>query len=153
MAHFAEKVAAFVASSDYDDLPDADRCAVERSIFDTVGTMLAGRTSAHGGMVEKFGFGVSQAGYRALKRVLQLHPFDSLPGLKHRYFFAGTHWKLEDSSDCGMKVRIEQGKEGKQVDSRVPKDLLANLRWFSELKDFSEAAHLAEVSLSKKGEI
>jgi len=54
MAHFAEKVAAFVASSEYDDLPDADRCAVERSIFDTVGTMLAGRTSAHGGMVEKF---------------------------------------------------------------------------------------------------
>jgi hypothetical protein len=106
-----------------------------------------------GAKVEKFGFGVSQAGYRALKRVLQLHPFDSRPGLKHRYFFAGTHWKLEDSSDCGMKVRVEQGKDRKQVDSRVPKDLLANLKWFSELKDFSEAAHLAEVSLSKKGEI
>lgn len=106
-----------------------------------------------GGRFEKFGFGVSQAGYRALKRVLQLHPFDSIPGIKHRYFFAGTHWKLEDSSDCVMKVRVEQGNDGKQVDSRVPKDLLANLRWFSELKDFGEAAHLAEVFLSKKGEI
>lgn len=101
----------------------------------------------------KFRFGVSQAGYLALKRVLQLHPFDSLPGLKHHYYFAQAYWKIEDSSDCGMKVRIEQGKNGKQVDVRVPKDLLANLRWFAELKDFTEAAHLPEVVHSRGGEI
>jgi hypothetical protein len=98
-----------------------------------------------GGELKKFRFGVSQADYRALKRVLQLRPFDSLPGLKHRYFFAEAYWKLEGSSDCGMKVRVEQSKDGKQVDVRVPKDLLANLRWFAELKDFSEAAHLPEI--------
>jgi hypothetical protein len=101
----------------------------------------------------KFRFGVSQSGYRALKRVLQLHPFDSLPGLKHRYYFAEAYWELEDSSDCGMKVRVEQGKNGKQVDVRVPKVLLANLRWFAELKDFSEAAHLPEITHSPNGEI
>ena len=44
-----------------------------------------------------------------------------------------------------MKVRVEQGKDGRQVDVRVPKDLLANLRWFAELKDFGEASHLPEV--------
>lgn len=105
------------------------------------------------GELRKFRFGVSQAGYRALKRVLQLHPFDSLAGLKHRYYFAEAYWKLEGSSDCGMKIRVEQGKNGKQVDVRVPKDLLANLRWFAELKDFSGAAHLPEVAHSQSGEI
>jgi hypothetical protein len=106
-----------------------------------------------GGESRKLRFGVSQSGHRALKRVLQLHPFDSLPGLKHRYYFAEAYWGLEDSSDCGMKVRVEQGKNGKQVDVRVPKDLLANLRWFAELKDFSDAAHLPEVAQSPIGEI
>ena len=106
-----------------------------------------------GGESRKFRFGISQSSYRALKRVLQLHPFDSLPGLKHRYYFAEVYWKLEDSSDCGMKVRVEQGNNGKQVDVRVPKELLANLRWFAELKDFSGAAHLPEVAHSRNGEI
>jgi hypothetical protein len=41
-----------------------------------------------GGKLRVFRFGVSRAGYRALKRVLQLRPFDSLPGLEHRYYFA-----------------------------------------------------------------
>lgn len=94
---------------------------------------------------KKFRFGVSQAGYRALKKVLQLRPFDAMPGVPQRYFFGQAYWKVADSSDCGMQVRVEQGKSGKQVDVRVPKELLANLRWFSELKSFSEAAHLPEV--------
>lgn len=106
-----------------------------------------------GGESRKLRFGVSQAGYRALKRVLQAHPFDSLPGLKHRYYFAEAHWNVEDSSDCGMRVRVEQGRNGKQFDVRAPKDLLANLGWFAELKDFSEAAHLPEVADSLSGEI
>jgi 2-methylcitrate dehydratase PrpD len=53
MATFAEGVAEFVAGADFDDLPVADRGAVERSVLDTVGAMLAGRTSAHGAIVEK----------------------------------------------------------------------------------------------------
>ncbi len=105
-----------------------------------------------GGESRKFRFGVSQSGYRALRRVLQLHPFDSLPGLRHSYYFAAAYWMPDDSSDCGMKVRVEQGKTGKQVDVRVPKDLLANLRWFAELRDFREAAHLPEVTNSRSGE-
>ena len=107
--------------------------------FGLIGIRISGKS-------KRFRFGVTQAGYRGLKRVLQLHPFDSLPGLKHCYYFAEAFWSLEDSSGCGMKVRIEQGKNGKQVDVHVPKDLLSNLRWFAELKDFSEAAHLPEVA-------
>jgi hypothetical protein len=98
------------------------------------------------GIYKKFQFGVSYKGYLALKRILQLRPFDKLPGLKHKYFFAQAYYKITDMSDCGVYIRVEQDKNGKQMDVRVPKDLLANLIWFSELKSFDEAAHLPEVS-------
>ena len=98
------------------------------------------------GIYKKFQFGVSYKGYLALKKILQLRPFDMMPGLKHRYFFAEAYYKIEDTSDCGMYVRVEQGKNGKQIDVRVPRDLMANLIWFSELKSFDEVAHLPEVT-------
>ncbi len=85
-------------------------------------------------------------GYRALRKVLQLRPFDVMSGIKQRYFFTGTYYKTQDSSNCGMYVRVEQGREGKQIDIGVPKDLLANLIWFGKIEDFSEAAHLLEVT-------
>lgn len=96
------------------------------------------------GEYRKFRFGISHAGYRALKKVLQLRPFDTMPGVRQKYFFAEAYYKIQDSSDCGMYVRVEQGKDGKQVDVRVPMDLLANLIWFGQIKDFSEASHLSE---------
>ncbi len=96
-----------------------------------------------GGESRKFCFGVSQAGYRALKRVLQLRPFDSSPGLKYHYYFAAVYRKAKDSLE--MQIRVEQGKNGKQCAAHAPKDLLANLRLFMELKDFSEAAYLSDV--------
>ncbi len=97
------------------------------------------------GTYKKFQFGVSYAGYRALKRVLQIRPFDMMPGLKYRYFFTRSYAKSSDSSDCKMDIRVEQDKNAKKTGVRVPKDLLANLIWFSEIKNFDEAAHLPEV--------
>jgi len=45
-----------------------------------------------------FRFGVSRAGYLALKRVLQTRPFNQLPGLRHRYFSyrAFSAWKTSE---------------------------------------------------------
>ena len=114
-----------------------DAFEAEEQYFGVVGVEI-------GDVSKTFRFGVSASGYRALKRVLQLRPLDLMPGIKQRYFFAGGFWSLEDSSDCGMHVRVEQGRDGKQVAEKAPRDLLANLRWFAELKDFSEAAHLPE---------
>ncbi|HYE73115.1 MAG TPA: hypothetical protein VEF04_07290 [Blastocatellia bacterium] len=37
------------------------------------------------GTHQKFQFGISQAGYRALRKILQLRPFDTMPGVKQRY--------------------------------------------------------------------
>ncbi|GAA0988403.1 MmgE/PrpD family protein [Acrocarpospora macrocephala] len=46
----AERIAAFVAGTP--EVPAADLDAIERSFLDTVGTMLAGRTSEHGRIME-----------------------------------------------------------------------------------------------------
>lgn len=39
------------------------------------------------GQQRRFRFGLNRDGYEAFKRVLQLHPFDQMPGTRCRYFF------------------------------------------------------------------
>ena len=95
-----------------------------------------------GGVSKKFQFGISQNGYRELRKLLQLRPFDSMPGVTNRYFFANTYGKLPDSSNYRSYFRVEQGRDAKKVEIIVPKNLLANLVWFSQIKDFGEAEHL-----------
>ena len=97
------------------------------------------------GIYKTFQFGVTDAGHKALKRVLQLRPFGNMAGVEQRYFFARSYYKIAGGSECRAYFRVEQGKDGKQVEIELPKELLANLIWFAEIKDFSEAAHLPEV--------
>ena len=102
-----------------------------------------------GKICKQFQFGVSLDGYRALRIILQLRQFNAMPGLKHRHFFALSYGEISDSSDYKVGIRIEQGKNGRKIEARVPKDLLANLVWwvwFSQIKDFAEAAHLPPVN-------
>src|SRR5205807_2702189 len=75
------------------------------------------------GSSKTFQFGVTPAGHKALRRVLQLRPFDYIPGVKRRYFFARSYYKLPTGSECGAYFRVEQGKAGKQVEIHLPKDL------------------------------
>ena len=93
---------------------------------------------------KQFQFGTSLNGYRALRRILQLRPFDTMSGITQRYFFAGSYGTIPNSSEFTADVRVEQNREGKKVEVRVPKDLLSNLVWFAGIKDFGEAAHLPE---------
>ena len=103
---------------------------------------------------KQFQFGISSNGYRALRKIFQLRPFDTMPGLKQRYFFAGSYGKIPSTSEFRTDVRVEQNREGKNVEVRVPKDLLSNLVWFATIKDFADAAHLPEAKLrAAKGEI
>jgi hypothetical protein len=95
------------------------------------------------GEIRKFRFGVPLAGYHALKRILQLRPFEIMPGLKHRYFFTGNYGRRE-LPKCEVTIRVEQGKGGMQMRVEMLMPLLQNLIWFQGLKDFSEAAHLPE---------
>jgi len=96
---------------------------------------------------KQFQFGISSNGYRALRKIFQLRPFDTMPGLKQRYFFSGSYGKIPNTSEFRTDVRVEQNVEGKNVEVRVPKDLLSNLVWFATIKDFADAAHLPESKL------
>ncbi len=103
-----------------------------------------------GSVIKKFHFGVTRQGYLTLKKVLQLRPFDMMPGLKHQYFYAGGSFRLINTEtlelgDCEIAVRVEQGKNGRTISFEAPKELMQNLNWAKQLKDFSEAAHLTEV--------
>ena len=90
----------------------------------------------------RFRFGVSREGYISLKQVLQLRPFDQMPGLKCRYFFVPGARRLSENRAM-MTIRVEQGRDGKQVEIEALRDVVANLMWFYELEDWSKAAHLA----------
>src|SRR5260370_8835259 len=89
-----------------------------------------------GGVSKQFQFGVSIDGYGALRRILQLHPFDSMPGVKHKHFFARSYGTIPGSSDYKIHVRVEQNRDGKQIEVRRPKDFLSNLVLFSEINAF-----------------
>lgn len=89
-----------------------------------------------------FELGISGASYRALRRVLQIRPFDQTPGVTYRYFVEYAHSKRDDAEGCIGKVRIEQGREAKGFDVEVPEQLIANLLWFFEMDSHAPASHL-----------
>jgi hypothetical protein len=93
------------------------------------------------GEQRRFRFGVSRDGYLALKHVLQLRPFDQMPGAQSRYFFVPAVRRLEGERVM-LTVRVEQGRDGRQVESEASRDVVANLMWFYELDDWSKAEHL-----------
>ena len=90
------------------------------------------------GKQKLFRFGVDRKGYLALKRVLQLRPFDQIPGIKYRYFYDHSALRLDTNDYTIIRVRVEQGRDGKLLESEAPRSLDANLRWFSQLKDWSQ---------------
>jgi len=102
-----------------------------------------------GGTSKQFEFGVSREGYRALRKIMQLTPFDSMPGVSRKFFFVSKYGKLANSLNYRGFVRVEQGRDGRELEVSLPKDLLANLVWFSEIKEFREAAHLPQVEAKR----
>ncbi|MEJ7847460.1 MAG: hypothetical protein WKF92_05160 [Pyrinomonadaceae bacterium] len=92
---------------------------------------------------KKFQFGVSRPGYLALKRCVQIRPFDMLPGLKYRYFYANSCLPYGTGKHL-MKVRIELNRDATTKQLEIPKDLHANFLWFDRLRSFDEASHLEQ---------
>lgn len=84
-------------------------------------------------------FGLTLGGYRALKRILSLRPFDRMLGLKYRYFVAGSFGK-------GVAgIRVELGMAAKNLDVKVPQELASNLLWFARVDNPKALTHLTEV--------
>jgi hypothetical protein len=72
-------------------------------------------------------------------KVLNLRPFDQLPGQLHRYFFARSTRKLENGG-AEVGIRVEVGNDAETSNVTVPLEFAANLVWLSELKDWSEVS-------------
>jgi hypothetical protein len=90
---------------------------------------------------KQFRIGISRESYLALKQLFETRPFDQMPRISYLYFFVPNVQRLDDGR-VRMTVRVEQGKDGKQIEIKTPKELFANLKWFFELDDWSKADHL-----------
>lgn len=89
-----------------------------------------------------FEFGVSEPSYRALRRVFQMRPFDTMPGLKYRYFVGYPCGRSNDPLRCHGTIRFEQGNSTKGISVELPHDLIANLLWFYKMDSLEPASHL-----------
>jgi hypothetical protein len=93
-----------------------------------------------------FKFGVERTGYLAQRRIFESPPFGSMPGVKHNYYFNGSHSQeklAHEPVDIG--IRIEEGKNGTNLYFPCPLSLAKNLKWFLYLNDLQEAAALRRV--------
>lgn len=93
-----------------------------------------------------FEFSVDEAGYHSLQQIIQLHPFDNLPGLPHRYFFVPSIHRIgPGNTPIEFAVRVEQGRNNKQFPVKGPESLISNLMWFFRLRRPEDAAQLRQV--------
>jgi hypothetical protein len=93
-------------------------------------------------------FGIDRGGFAAFKQMLDLRPFDSMPGLPYRYFFVpSVRAKLSetDKQTRQITVRVELRRESKEIEVTAPINLIQNLMWFFQLKDFAETKALKEL--------
>jgi hypothetical protein len=91
-------------------------------------------------------FGIEQAGYLALRRILETRPFGSMPGVKHSFYFTGSHGQEKSAYEpVNIGIRIEEGMNGRNLDFPCPLSLAKNLKWFLYLKDLQETAGLKRV--------
>jgi len=88
--------------------------------------------------------------YLALNNILSQRPFSAMPGVPYRYFFVPIWFKTLDGKRA-IVVRIEQGRDSRQVDMEATQELSATLTWFFQLKDWNEAEHLRQVAAGADG--
>ena len=81
--------------------------------------------------------------YLALKKILSQRPFSTMPGVLYRYFFVPV-WFRTLNDKRAIVVRIEQGRNSKQIDMEATQEPSAALTWFYQLKDWNEAEHLRQ---------
>lgn len=91
--------------------------------------------------IGRFRFGVSTTGKAVVRRILTTRPFDAMPGLKYRYFYAGQGGRGSPPIHL-LYVRVEQGHDARTLEFEAPADLVGVLEWFRGLSDLETAAHL-----------
>ena len=88
----------------------------------------------------RYKFGVSRNGYSSIKKAMQTRLFDTLPGLKYRYFYLNSQRGTSGTEDYWMEVRVELARDGGKVRIDIPQNLHANLLWFDRLENPDDAA-------------
>ncbi len=85
--------------------------------------------------------GLERDAYLAFRRIVDQRPFESLPGVRHRYFFTGRYGgKTDDSINLG--IRVELGDRALGSYEPVPHSLAGNMLWLFKVKDNREVVHL-----------
>ncbi len=110
--------------------------------YEREGRYFAAIRLARAGDDRIFELSISATSHAALRRVFQTRPFDQMPGLSRRYFFVPSYSKRDDPERCVGWIRIEQGKDGRSVEVKMPETLIANLLWLYEMKTLESAKHL-----------
>lgn len=101
-----------------------------------------------GDQSKTFEFGVDRSAFAVLKRMMAQRPFDTMAGTPYRYFFVPSVRSSLSGMDAATRdvaIRVEQGRQSKQVEVTAPIGLIQNLMWFFQLKDFGEAKELREI--------
>lgn len=91
----------------------------------------------------RYQISLTQASYLSLKIILNQRPLSTMPGVPYRCFFAPVWFKTTQGKQA-MAVRVEQGRDSKQIDVEVTQELAAILAWFYELQDWGEAEYVRQ---------
>jgi hypothetical protein len=83
-------------------------------------------------------------------RVLNVRPFDQMPGQPHRYFFVGSTRRLSSGESAEVGIRVEVGRDAKNVDVVVPVEFASNLVWLANLESWSEVAPFIRDGLTNR---
>lgn len=90
--------------------------------------------------VRTYRIGLRENEFKGWRKVLTTRPYDPLNVNPRRYFFAGAGRRGDRK--CYGRIRIEQDSEGREFEIDLPENMVANLVWFQQMKDPSEAEHL-----------
>jgi hypothetical protein len=86
---------------------------------------------------------VEPTAFKALSRVFQCRPLAEMPGVPYRYFFQGSFGRKRIGFEpVTFGVRIEAGRSAKTFQFDGPTPLVANLRWFFDLRKEEKASAL-----------
>ena len=94
------------------------------------------------GIAGKYEFGMSEEGYKSLKKILEFRPFDLMPGLEYRYYFMSPVGSYHGTGGYQIQILVIQGNDRKAFQFKVPQTLMSNLTWFMDVASADELTHL-----------
>jgi hypothetical protein len=92
-----------------------------------------------------FEIGLNSESFLYLNKMFSVRPFDNRPGIIYKYYFVPSIRHNAKDNKYFSHIFIEQGNNKKQFEIELNKEIISNLKWFFELKDFNGTSHLKEI--------